>query len=160
MPDRGKRVGVTTLTSFNPQPFRFYHPGDSPQKDCPRDASFGHQPSPHRLQRGQDNNWHGRDQRLLPPRSPSPSQDHGFESNWSSVLTASLVSSQSDGCEGCHHIPELEMGLDGIPSCGMPGLYPPSIHHLVLARVPQKTSAKFGDGYNLRQCAYHTRQTL
>ena len=46
MPDRGKRAGATTLASFDPQLFRFHHPGDFAPKDCPRDASFDHHPSP------------------------------------------------------------------------------------------------------------------
>ena len=50
-----------------------------------------------------------------------------------------------------------EVGLDGIPLCGMQRLHPPSVCHLVLARVPQRTSVKFGDGYTHRQHAYHTR---
>ena len=32
--------GQPCLNLSNPQPFRFYHPGYSPQKDCPRDASL------------------------------------------------------------------------------------------------------------------------
>ena len=36
------------------------------------------------------------------------------------------------------------MGLDCIPFCGMQGSHPPSICHLVLARVSPRTSSKFG----------------
>ena len=57
-----------------------------------------------------------------------------------------------------HHIPELQVRLDGILSCRKLGSHPPSVCHLVLARVPWRTSSKFGVGYNLRQCAYHIRQ--
>ena len=95
--------GWPCLNLSNLQPFRFYCPGDSPQKDCPRDVSFDHQPSPHRPQRGWDCNWHRGDQRLIPHQPPSPSLDHGFESDRSSVLTASSVSSQSDRSEGSWH---------------------------------------------------------
>ena len=41
-----------------------------------------------------------RDQGLLPPQPPLPSPDHGFESDRTSVLTASLMSSLSDQLEG------------------------------------------------------------
>ena len=92
--------GQPHLHLSTPQPFRFHCPGDSPQKDHLRDASFNHQQSPCRLQRGQDCNQHGRHQRLIPPQPPSPSPDCQFESNRSSVWTASSVSSQSDRSEG------------------------------------------------------------
>ena len=83
-----------------PQPFRYHHIGDSPQKGCPGDASFSHQPSPCRLQRGWEHDQCRRDQRLIPPQSPSPSPEHRFKSNRSSVSTASLVLSLSDRSEG------------------------------------------------------------
>ena len=85
------------------QPFRFYHPGDSPWKDCPGDSSFNHQTSPCRLQRDQDHDWCRGDQGLIPPWPLSPSSDHGFESNRSSLSTASLVSSLSDRSKGSQH---------------------------------------------------------
>ena len=91
------------LNSSTLQPFRFYHPGDSPPKNHPGDASFNHQPSPCRLQRGQNHDWHGRDLGLIPPQPPSSSLDHRFESDRSSVLTASLVSSLLDRSEGSQH---------------------------------------------------------
>ena len=96
-------LGQPCLHPLPPQPFRFHLPGDSPQKDCPRDAIFNHQPSPCRLQRGWDHNQHRGDQGLIssPPLSPSP--DHGFESNRSSVSTASLVLSLLDRSEGSQH---------------------------------------------------------
>ena len=53
--------------------------------------------------RGQNCNQCWRDWRLIPPQPPSPSLDHGFESNRSSVSTASLVMSQSDRSEGSWH---------------------------------------------------------
>ena len=92
--------GQPHLHPSTPQPFRFHCLGDSPQKDCPRDASFSHQPLPHRLQRGQDCDWCRRDQSLIPPQSPSPSPDGRFESDRSSVLTALSVLSLSDRSEG------------------------------------------------------------
>ena len=68
--------GQTCLQPSTPQPFRFHCLGDSPQKDCPGDTSFGHQLLLHRQQRGQDWDWCRRDQRLIPPQLPSPSLDH------------------------------------------------------------------------------------
>ena len=85
------------------QPFWLHHQGDCPWRDHPRDASLNHQPSPCRPQRGWDHDWHRRDQRLIPPQPPSPSLDCGFESDRSSVLTASFVSSQLDRLEGSQH---------------------------------------------------------
>ena len=41
-----------------------------------------------------------RDQRPQSPRFPSPSPDHGFESDRSSLSMASLISSQSDCSDG------------------------------------------------------------
>ena len=100
IPDIVRGPGQPHSHLLTPQLFRFYCPGDSPQKDCPGDASLNHQPLPCRPQRGQDHDWHRRDQRLIPPQPPSPSPDCGFKSNRSSVLTASSVSSQSDRLEG------------------------------------------------------------
>ena len=85
------------------QPFRFYHSRDSSWKDCPRDSSFDHQPSPHRLQRGWNHDRHRRHLRLIPPQPTSPSSDHRFESNRGSVLMALLVSSQLDRSKGSQH---------------------------------------------------------
>ena len=39
--------GHPHLNPLTPQPFRFDHPGDSPQKDIPRGAYSDHQLSPH-----------------------------------------------------------------------------------------------------------------
>ena len=86
---------------LTPQPFRFHCSGDSPWKECSRDARLDHQPSPHRPQRGQDCDLHWRDQRLIPPQPSSP--DCGFKSDGNSVSTASSVSSQSDRFEGSWH---------------------------------------------------------
>ena len=69
---------------LTPQPFRFHCPGDSLKRVLQRCQTW---PSPHRPQRGQDCNWHQRDQRLIPPQPPSP--DCGFKSDRNSVSTAS-----------------------------------------------------------------------
>ena len=89
----GKGPRVTMLASVTPQLFRFHHPGDSPQQDHSRDASLDHQPSPHRLQRGQDHNQHRRDPRLLPPQPPSPPQ----------IADSKAIGVQCRQPHWCHH---------------------------------------------------------
>ena len=91
---------VNLLTS---QLFRFNYLGDSPQKDTPGDANSDHQLPPHQPPRGQKHNQCRRDQGLPPPQPPSPSPDHGFESDRSSVSTASSMSSLSDRSKGSQH---------------------------------------------------------
>ena len=86
-----------------PQPFRFDWCIDSPQKDSPGDANSDHKLLPCQPLRGQNCNRCRRDQGLLPPQTPLPSPDHGFESDSSSVLTTSLMSSLSDWSEGFWH---------------------------------------------------------
>ena len=81
------------------QPFRFDHPGGSSLKDTPRDVDSDHQPSPCWPPRGQDHNRHQRNQRLPLPQLPSPSPDHGFESDRSSLWMALSMSSMSDRLE-------------------------------------------------------------
>ena len=81
-------------------PFRFHHPGDSPQQAHSRDASLDHQPLSHRPQRGWDCDWHRRDQRLLLPQPPSHSLDH--RSEWQE-LTALSVSSLVDQSDSSQH---------------------------------------------------------
>ena len=53
--------------------------------------------------RGWDCNRCQRDQRLPPPWLPSPSLDHGFKSDRSSLSMASLMSSMSDRSGGSWH---------------------------------------------------------
>ena len=77
------------------QPFQFDSPRSSPLKDVSGDGGSCHPPSPHQPSRGQEHNRCWTDQRSPPPRSPSPSPDHGFESDWSLLLTASSMSSRS-----------------------------------------------------------------
>ena len=85
------------------QPFMFDQPRGSPIKDASRDGGSNHQPSPCQPLRGQDCNRHWRDQRPLSPQFPSPSPDHGFESDRSSLLMASSVLSRSDRSNGSWH---------------------------------------------------------
>ena len=85
------------------QPFRFDCPRGSPIKDTYRDGGSNHQPSPHWPLRGQDHNRCWRNQRPPSPWFPSPSPDHGFKSNRSSLLMASLMSSRSDRSDRSQH---------------------------------------------------------
>ena len=47
-PIEARGLGQPCSHPSTPQLFRFHCPGDSPQKDCPRDASFDHHPTGHR----------------------------------------------------------------------------------------------------------------
>ena len=78
------------------QPFWFDPPRSSPPKNGSGDGGSDHQPSPHWPSRGQECNRHWRDQRPQSPQFPSP----WFESNWSSLSMASLMSSRSDRSDG------------------------------------------------------------
>ena len=82
------------------QPFHFNPPRSSPPKDASGDGSSDYPPSPHQPWRGQECNRCWRDQRPQSPRFPSPSPDHGFESNRSSLLTMFLMSSRSNQSDG------------------------------------------------------------
>ena len=78
------------------QPFWFDTLRGSPLKDASGDGGSNHQPSPHWPSRGQEHNRCWKDQRPPSPRFPSPSPDHGFESDQSLLSTASSMSSRSD----------------------------------------------------------------
>ena len=85
------------------QPFQFNPLRNSPPKDMSGDCSSYYPPSPHWPSRGQECNRHWRDQRLQSPWFPSPSPDHGFKSDRSSLSTTSLMSSRSDQSDGSRH---------------------------------------------------------
>ena len=85
------------------QPFRFDHPRGSPIKDASGDGGSDHQPSPCQHTRSWDSNRCWRDQRPPSPQFPSPSPDHGFESNRGSLSMAFLMSSRSDRSDGSWH---------------------------------------------------------
>ena len=85
------------------QPFRFHHPRDFPRKDTPGDVSPSHQPLPYWPLRGQNCNRHQRDHRTPPHWLLSPSPDHGFKGDRSSLWMASLMSSMSDRSGGSQH---------------------------------------------------------
>ena len=76
------------------QPFQLDPPRTSPLKDTSGNGGSDHQPSPHQPSRGWECNRHQRDERPPSPRFPSPSLNCGFESDWSSLSTASSMSSR------------------------------------------------------------------
>ena len=124
------------------QSFQFDPPKSSPLKDAFGDGGSDCPPSPHQPSRGWECNRHWRDQRPPPPGSPSPSPDCGFKSNWSSLLTDSLMSSRPDwsdrsrcsrqgrwqswrwdlmvyqcaGCRDCTLLPYVIRSLQGYPA--------------------------------------------
>ena len=85
------------------QPFRFDCLWGSPIKDASRDVGSNCQPSLHWAPRCQDHDRCWRDQRHPSPQFPSPSLDHGFESNRHSLSMASSLSSRSDRSDGSQH---------------------------------------------------------
>ena len=85
------------------QPFWFNSPRSCPPKDTSGDGGSDYLPSPHWPTRGQGHNKHWRDQRPQSPWFPSPSPDHGFESDRISLSTTSLMSSRSDQSDISRH---------------------------------------------------------
>ena len=85
------------------QPFQFDPLRSSPLKDASGDGGSDHPPSPHHPFRGWEHNRCWRDQRPPPPQSPSPSPDCGFQSDQSSLLMASLMSSRSGQSDRSRH---------------------------------------------------------
>ena len=83
------------------QPFWFNPLRSSPPKDASGDCSSNYSPSPHWPSRGQECIRHH--QRPRSPRSPSPSPDHGFESDRSSLSMMSSMSSRSDQSDRSRH---------------------------------------------------------
>ena len=82
--------------SVNPpaqQPFRFNTSRTSPPGDVPACYGSEEEQTPQWPSRGQGHNRRWRDQQPRSPRFPSPSPDHGFESDRSSISMASSVSS-------------------------------------------------------------------
>ena len=53
---KARGPGHPHVNLSNPQPFRFNHPGNFPQKDSPRDANSDHQLLPCQPPRGWDHN--------------------------------------------------------------------------------------------------------
>ena len=85
------------------QPFRFDHLRSSPIKETSRDGGSDHRPSTGQSLRGQDCNRYWRDQRPPSPQFPSPSPDLGFDSDRSSLSTASSMLSRCDRSDGSQH---------------------------------------------------------
>ena len=77
-----RRLCVNLLAQ---QPFWFNAHRASPPKDMSGDCSSDYPQTPHWSSRGQEHNRRRRDQRPQSPRFPSPSPDHGFESDRSSL---------------------------------------------------------------------------
>ena len=97
---KARGPGCPHVNLLDQQLFWFDPPRSSSPKDASGDGGSNHQPSPHWPSRGQECNRHWRDQRPQSPQFPSPSQDHGFESDWSSLSMASSMSSRSDRSDG------------------------------------------------------------
>ena len=75
------------------QPFKFNTQRTSSPKDVSGDYGSDNQQTSQQHSQGQEHNRRCRDQRPQSPRFPSPSPDHGFESDRSSLSTASSMSS-------------------------------------------------------------------
>ena len=80
------------------QPFQFNAPRTSPLKEG--DCGSDYPQSPCQPSRGQECNRTWRDQRPPSPLFLSPSPDHGFESNRTSLSTMSSMLSRSDCPDG------------------------------------------------------------
>ena len=87
---------MSPCESASPMTLQVQSPRSSPPKDISGDCGSDYPPSPHWPSRGQECNRHWRDQRPQSHQFPSPSPDHGLESNRSLVLTTSSMLSRSD----------------------------------------------------------------
>ena len=85
------------------QPFWFNSHRASPLKDVSGDCGSDYPQTPHQSSRGWECNMRRRDQRPQSPRFPSPSPDHGFESDRSSLSMTSSMSSRLDHSDGLRH---------------------------------------------------------
>ena len=85
------------------QPFRFNTYRTSPLGDALAHYSSDEGQTPRQPSQGQGHNRRWRDQQPWSPRFPSPSPDHGFESDRSSISTVSSISSRSDCSNGPRH---------------------------------------------------------
>ena len=93
---KAREPGCPCVNLLAQQPFQFNPLRSSPLKDASGDCSSNYPPSPHWPSRDQEHNRHRRDQRPQLPQLPSPSPDHGFKSDRTSLLTTSLMLSRSD----------------------------------------------------------------
>ena len=85
------------------QPFLFSPHRSSTPKDVSGDDSSDYLPSPHQPSRGWEHYRCWSDQRPQLPWFPSPSPDHGFESDRSLLSTTSLMSCRTDQSDGSRH---------------------------------------------------------
>ena len=58
------------------------------------------------------------------------------------------------------HLPELALGPNSVLMCWIPRLYPPSLCHLFLARIPRQVGEKFWYGHHLGWHPHYTGWTL
>ena len=100
---KGRGPGCPHVNLPAQQPFWFNAPRTSPPKDASGDCGSNYPPSPFQPSRGQEHNRCWRDQRPQSPWFSSPSPDHGFGSDRSSLSTMSLVTSRSDQSDGSRH---------------------------------------------------------
>ena len=100
---KARGLGCQCVNPLAQQPFRFFSSRGSHIRDASGDGGSDHQPSPHWPLRGGDCNRHWRDHRPPSPCFTSPSLDCGFESNRSSLLMASLISSRSNRSDVSQH---------------------------------------------------------
>ena len=97
---KARGPGCPCVNPLALQPFWFNALRTSPPKDKSGDCGSDYPPLPHWPSRGWEHNRRQRDQRPQSPWLPSPSPDHGFESDRSSLSTMSSMSSRSDRSDG------------------------------------------------------------
>ena len=97
---KARGLGCPQVNLPAQQPFKFNTQRTSPPKDVSRDYGSDNQWTPQLPSQGWGHNKKWRDQWPQSPRFPSPSLDHGFESDRSSLSMASSMSSQSDHSDG------------------------------------------------------------
>ena len=172
------------------QPFRFDPQRGSPIKDASGDGGYDYQPSPHWPLRGWEHNRCQRDQRPPSPQFPSPSPDHGFESDRSSLSMTSSMSSRSDRSDGSQHsrwgrrhqedgacmkinllVFKDEDAKDVVTyhswrwdlmvsMCRVQGPHSPILCNYILARLSWRASMELWYGYNFGGCVDNLGQTL
>ena len=95
--------GCPRVNLLAQQPFRF----NTSKTPPPRDVLVHYGPdggqTPQWHSQGQGHNRRWKDQQPQLPRFPSPSPDHGFESDRSLISMASSISSHSDHSDGSRH---------------------------------------------------------
>ena len=100
---KARGLGYPHMNLPAQQPFWFNPPRSSSPKDASGYCSSNCPLSLHQPSRDQEHNRHQRDQRPQSPWFPSPSPDHGFESNRSSLSMTSLMLSRSDQSDRSRH---------------------------------------------------------